>query len=83
MDATTLLGLTRALGVRPEWIMWGEQPMRFTDEDALSLLQQYGQLSDQNKAALLAAAQALLQSQGTPPALSGPGQYPLLPKSPH
>jgi len=83
MDASTLLGLTRALGVRPEWIMWGERPMRFNDEDALRLLQQFGQLSDPNKAALLAAATALLRAQGEPPTLSGPGRYPLLPKPPH
>lgn len=83
MDATTLLGLTRALAVRPEWIMWGELPMRFTDEDALNLLQSFGKLNDQNRAAVMAAVEAMLKSQGGPPTLSGPGQYHLLPKPPH
>ena len=81
MDDTTLIGITKNLRVRPEWLLYGEEPMRADDDDALTLLQSYHLLSSNNKAAILAAAKAMLDSQG-----SGSGQpgFPLsLPPSSH
>jgi transcriptional regulator with XRE-family HTH domain len=81
MDDSTLLGLTRVLRVRPEWLKYGEAPMRIGEDDASVLLAMFSRLSEANKAALLAAAEALARSQNQSPATRP--DFPRLPPPQH
>lgn len=83
MEGSTLVGLVKHLGVNPHWIMHGDGPMFFDDDDSISLIESFGKMTDANRAALLAAADALLKSQGPPALGDGGSSRPLLPKPRH
>lgn len=79
MDASTLIGVTRALNIRPDWLMLGEEPMRDFADDVVEVVSLFRALVPSNRAALLAAGRALLSSQqdsepdgDRPPAASSP-----------
>ena len=63
MDASTLIGICRALNVRPDWLLLGEEPMRDFADDVVEIVSLFRALVVSNRAALLAAGRALLASQ--------------------